>query len=99
MNVAEGILRARFRKSLSTPELLTPNQAYEFEVDMVGTANVFGVGHQIRVDITSSHFPQFDRNLNTGEGPDSAKVRIAKNTIFHSADRPSAIILPVVPLP
>ena len=99
MNVAEGILRARFRKSLSAPELLTPNQAYEFEVDMVGTANVFGIGHQIRVDITSSHFPQFDRNLNTGEGPDSAKARIAKNTIFHSADRQSAIILPVVPLP
>lgn len=99
MNIAEGILRARFRKGLDKPEPLKPNEAYEFEVDMVGTANVFQPGHRIRVDITSSNFPQFDRNLNTGEGPDSAKIRVAKNTVFHAADRPSAIILPVVPLP
>ncbi len=99
MPVAEGILRARFRTGLSNPQLLKANEAYEFEVDMVGTANVFRPGHQIRVDVTSSNFPQFDRNLNTGEGPESGKIRVARNTVFHTAERPSAIILPVVPLP
>lgn len=99
MPVAEGILRARFRNGLSKPQLLKANEAYEFEVDMVGTANVFQPSHQIRVDVTSSNFPQFDRNLNTGEGPESSKTRIAKNTVFHTAERPSAIILPVVPQP
>lgn len=99
MPVAEGILRARFRTGLSNPQLLKANEAYEFEVDMVGTANVFQPGHLIRVDVTSSNFPQFDRNLNTGEGPESGKIRVARNTVFHTAERPSAIILPVVPLP
>ena len=79
--------------------MLKANEAYEFEVDMVGTANVFQPGHQIRVDVTSSNFPQFDRNLNTGEGPESSKIRVARNTVFHTAERPSAIILPVVPQP
>lgn len=100
MNVAEGILRARFRKGLDKPELLKPGEAYEFEVDMVGTANVFEKGHAIRVDITSSHFPQFDRNLNTGEPiATGTKMRVARQTVFHTPERPSAIILPVVPLP
>lgn len=99
MNIAEGILRARYRKGLDKPELLKANEAYEFEVDLVGTANVFKPGHRIRVDITSSNFPQFDRNLNTGENGSSAKIRVAKNTVFHTGDRASAIILPVVALP
>jgi putative CocE/NonD family hydrolase len=100
MNVAEGILRARFRKGLDRPELLKPNEAYEFEIDLVGTANVFERGHRIRVDVTSSNFPQFDRNLNTGEPLATAtKIRVAKQTVFHSPERPSAIVLPVVPLP
>ncbi len=99
MNIAEGILRARYRKGLEKPELLKANEAYEFEVDLVGTANVFKPGHRIRVDITSSNFPQFDRNLNTGENGSSAKIRVAKNTVFHTGDRASAIILPVVALP
>jgi putative CocE/NonD family hydrolase len=67
---------------------------------MVGTANVFLPGHRIRVDITSSHFPQFDRNPNTGEAfGASSKTRVAKQTIFHTAQRPSHIVLPVVSLP
>ena len=100
MNIAEGILRARFRKGLDQMELLEPNRAYEFEVDMAGTANVFLPGHRIRVDITSSNFPQFDRNPNTGAdlGAD-AKLRVAKQTVFHNRQRPSAIILPVVNVP
>ncbi|MFN0086663.1 MAG: CocE/NonD family hydrolase [Blastocatellia bacterium] len=100
MNVCEGILRARYRKGTSSPELLRPNQVYEFDIDLVGTANVFLPGHRIRIDVTSSHFPQFDRNPNTGEPfGASARVRVAGQTIHHSADRASHILLPVVPLP
>jgi uncharacterized protein len=81
-------------------ELLKPNEVYEYEIDLVGTANVFLPGHRIRVDVTSSHFPQFDRNPNTGEPFGlSDKVRLAKQTIFHTAQRASHIILPVVPVP
>ncbi|HZS10182.1 MAG TPA: CocE/NonD family hydrolase [Blastocatellia bacterium] len=100
MNICEGILRARYRKGTDKMELLRPGEVYEFEIDLVGTANVFQPGHRIRVDVTSSHFPQFDRNPNTGEAFGSSdRVRVAKQTIFHSAQRPSQIMLPVVPLP
>ena len=99
-NVCEGILRARYRKGVDKPELLKAGEVYEYEVDLVGTANVFLPGHRIRVDITSSHFPQFDRNPNTGEPfGTSAKVRVAQQTVFHSAERASHILLPVVPMP
>ena len=95
--MAEGILRARFREGLDKPSLLTSGQAYRYEIDMVGTALVFQPGHRIRVDITSSNFPQFDRNLNTGDPlGKGTKPRVAQQTIHHSASRPSAIVLPVV---
>ena len=98
--MAEGMLRARFRKGLNKPELLKPEEAYEFTIDMVGTAVVFQPGHRLRVDITSSNFPQFDRNPNTGEALGaSGKLRVAKQTVYHSAAKPSHIVLPVVPLP
>jgi uncharacterized protein len=100
MNVAEGILRARYRQGLDKPELLEPGRAYQFPIDMAGTANVFLPGHRIRVDITSSNFPQFDRNPNTGEAlGTSAAIRVAKQTVHHTAGRSSQIVLPVVPLP
>jgi len=96
INIAEGILRARFRNGFSKMELLQPNKTYEFEIDMVGTANVFLPGHRMRVLITSSHYPQFDRNPNTGEDLGaSAKTRVAKQTVFHT----SHIVLPVVEVP
>ena len=95
--MAEGVLRARFRQGLSTPALLEPGTAYRYEIDMVGTALVFQPGHRIRVDITSSNFPQFDRNLNTGDPlGKGTKPRVAQQTVWHSAARPSAIVLPVV---
>jgi len=100
MNIAEGILRARFRNGLDNMELLGPNRVYEFEVDMAGTANVFQPGHRIRVDITSSNFPQFDRNPNTGEDLGaSSKVRVAAQSVYHGATQASHIVLPVVPVP
>jgi uncharacterized protein len=99
-NVCEGILRARYRKGADKMELLKANEIYEYEIDMNATANVFLPGHRIRVDVTSSHFPQFDRNPNTGETfGSSSRVRIARQTIFHSADRASHIVLPVVAAP
>jgi hypothetical protein len=98
--VAEGILRARYRNGYEKQDLLTPNQAYEFKIPMAGTANVFQKGHRIRVLITSSNYPQFDRNPNTGETfGTSDKVRVANQTIHHGATKPSAVVLPVVPLP
>jgi uncharacterized protein len=100
MPIAEGMLRARFRRGLDQPELLEPGRAYEYNIDLTGTANVFLSGHRIRVDITSSNFPQFDRNPNTGDDLGSqASVRVATQTVFHDRGRPSRIILPVVPMP
>ena len=100
MNIAEGILRARFRNGVDKMELLQPNQVYEYEIDMAGTANVFQPGHRIRVDITSSNFPQFDRNPNTGEDLGaSSKIRVAAQTVHHGAAQASHIVLPVVPVP
>lgn len=95
--MAEGILRARFREGLDKPSLLEPNRVYRYEIDMTGTAVVFQPGHRIRVDITSSNFPQFDRNLNTGDPlGKGTHPRVARQTIWHSTARPSAIVLPVV---
>lgn len=95
--VSEGILRAKFKDGVDKINLLTPNEVYEFEIEMTGTANVFKPGHRIRVDITSSNFPQFDRNPNTGKplGSDT-ETRIARQTIHHGGPRPSHIVLPTV---
>jgi putative CocE/NonD family hydrolase len=97
MPVSEGILRAKFREGLDKIKLLTPDKVYEYEIEMTGTANVFQPGHRIRVDITSSNFPQFDRNPNTGEPlGTSTKTRIAKQTIHFGGTEISHILLPVV---
>jgi putative CocE/NonD family hydrolase len=97
MPVSEGILRARFREGLDKINLLTPNQLYEYDIEMTPTANVFLPGHRLRIDITSSNFPQFDRNPNTGAplGSD-AKTRVAQQTIHHGGIKASHVILPVV---
>jgi putative CocE/NonD family hydrolase len=97
MPVSEGILRARFREGLDKPALLRPNEVYEYEIELTGTANVFKPGHRLRIDITSSNFPQFDRNPNTGEPLGaSAKTRVAQQTIHHGGPTPSHLVLPVV---
>jgi putative CocE/NonD family hydrolase len=97
MPVSEGMLRARFREGLDKMKLLKPGQIYEYDIEMTGTANTFLPGHRIRVDITSSNFPQFDRNPNTGDPlGTSAKTRAAKQIVYHGAQTPSHIILPIV---
>jgi putative CocE/NonD family hydrolase len=97
-NMAEGALRARYRESLTRPSLLTAGQVYRMEIDLVGTSVAFRKGHRIRVHVTSSHFPQFDRNPNTGAAFGTTDtVRVARQTVYHDAEHPSHILLPVIP--
>lgn len=97
MNLSHGILRMRYRNSYSDPELMVPGAIYEITVEAFPTANIFAKGHRIRLDISSSNFPHFDVNPNSGE-PESeaAHMRPATNTVHLSAKHPSRIILPVV---
>ena len=97
-NVADGILRLRYRASRLRAELMRPGQIYRISVDLWATANVFLKGHRIRLEISSSNFPRYDRNLNTGEDIGSATRAVPANqTVYHDQDRPSALILPIVP--
>jgi uncharacterized protein len=96
-NLNDGILRARYRASMEKPELLNPGQVYKLTIDMWSTSNVFKKGHMLRLEVSSSNFPRFDRNLNTGE--DNARGRrfvSATNTVLHDAEHPSALTLPVI---
>ncbi len=96
-NVAEGVIRARYRKGILHPEFVNPGQVIEYTIDMAHTAQVFKAGHRIRVDITSSNFPRFDRNMNTGNpfGVDKTGIP-ATQTICHDTDYASYIDLPVM---
>lgn len=95
--ICEGILRARFRESIERPVLMAPGTAYELRIDMWETSNVFKTGHRIRLEVSSSNFPRFDRNLNTGRRPGrDAEMAVAEQTVYHDARRPSHLMLPVV---
>jgi putative CocE/NonD family hydrolase len=96
-NLTEGILRARYRESTSTAKPIVPGTIYEYKIDLWSTSNVFLKGHKIRVEVSSSNFPRFDRNLNTGKdaATDSTLVK-ATNTIYHDSSHPSVLLLPVV---
>ena len=98
-NIADGIIRASFRKGDYTkPSPVNPGEAYEYDIDLLATSNVFKGGHRIRLDITSSCFPRWDRNPNTGEASHEAKKLVkAEQTIIHDSIRPSHILLPVIP--
>jgi len=97
-NVAEGILRARYRNSMEKAELMNPGQIYKLTIDLSSTSNVFLAGHKLRVDVASGNFPRFDRNPNTGESPESATRQIkATNVVYHDRDHASALIVPVIP--
>ncbi|HSH92672.1 MAG TPA: CocE/NonD family hydrolase [Roseimicrobium sp.] len=98
LNIADGIVRARFRDSLKQEVLMKPGTAYPFTIKLYPTSNVFKKGHRIRVDISSSNFPRFDVNPNTGEPlAENRRVVSATNTVFHDLDHPSHILLPVIP--
>jgi putative CocE/NonD family hydrolase len=97
MSVCDGILRARYRTSYTEPELMVPGEVYRVEVDLWATAQVFAAGHRLRVEVASSDFPRFARNLNTGGAlANEVHGRVAHNTIFHDRTRPSHIVLPVL---
>jgi uncharacterized protein len=96
-NLTEGIVRARYRDSPEKQTLMNPGQVYKFTIDLWSTSNVFLKGHVLRLEVSSSNFPRFDRNLNTGESPGTAEHFVpATNTIYHDAEHPSALVLPVV---
>lgn len=96
--VQEGILRARYREGFDKTVHMEPGKVYRIEVDLQATGNYFGKGHRIRLEVASSHFPRFDRNLNTG-GPQVTETawRIAHNRIHHAPGRASYLLLPIVP--
>ena len=97
-NLTEGILRAVYRESASAPTPIVPGQVYEYKIDVWSTSNVFLKGHRIRLEVSSSNFPRFDRNLNNGKNAaDSSDYVKATNTILHDAEHPSTLLLPIVP--
>jgi uncharacterized protein len=97
-NLTEGILRLRYRNSQEKPELARPGETYHITVDLWATSNVFLTGHKLRLEVSSSNFPRFDRNLNTGEEQAGAtRMSKATNVIYHDKTHPSALILPLVP--
>jgi putative CocE/NonD family hydrolase len=98
-NIQNGIIRARYRNGIDAPgSLLEPGKVYEYTIDMWAASNTFLPGYHIRLEISSSNFQRFDRNLNTGEDPATGtRMEKAEQTIYHSAQYPSHIILPIIP--
>jgi uncharacterized protein len=97
-NLQDGIIRARYRLTNVHPTLITPGEVYEYTIDLWATSHVIKAGHRIRLEISSSSFPHYDRNLNTG-GPlfKEKDFKKATQTIFHDAAHPSHIVLPIIP--
>ena len=99
MNVTDGILRVRYRDSWERSSMMTPGRVYPIRVSAFPTSNLFARGHRIRLDISSSNFPHFDVNPNSGEPEAKAtSSRIATNRVWLDAARPSHVVLPVIPV-
>jgi hypothetical protein len=97
MNLTDGILRARYREGFETPQLMDPGQVYEISIPMGATSNLFRKGPRIRVHVTSSNFPRYSRNTNTGTQPElDTRMQPAAQTVWHTSDRPSQLLLPVL---
>ena len=98
--ISEGAVRARFRESVERPKLLTPGETYEVKIPIWETSNVFKKGHRLRIHVTSSNFPRFNRNLNSGKpmaDETEQDIRVANQVVLHDARHPSSILLPVIP--
>jgi uncharacterized protein len=97
-NISDSIIRARYRNSRDTPQMLTPGQITQFDIVLYPTSNLFGVGHRIRLDISSSNFPRFDVNPNTGGalGQDR-RVQLAEQAVYHDPEHPTHVVLPIIP--
>ena len=99
MNLTDGILRCRYRDSWQQPHLMKPGQVYCITIEAFPTSNLFKPGHRIRIDVSSSNFPHFDFNPNTGEPEGKAtRTRVATNQVFMDRERPSHVMLPIVPV-
>jgi putative CocE/NonD family hydrolase len=97
MYLIDSIIRARYRDSYEKQTLMKPGQIYKFTMDLWNTANLFKAGHRIRLDMSSSNFPTYDVNPNTGERIGyHTRTEIAKNSIYLDEDHPSKVILPIV---
>jgi predicted acyl esterase len=97
-NLTDGILRLRYRESLERPVLAQPGQVYTVMIDAGVTSNEFGKGHRIRLEVSSSNFPHYDRNPNTGRPvADEREMRPASQIVYHDRLRPSHVLLPVIP--
>jgi putative CocE/NonD family hydrolase len=98
ISLTDGILRLRYRNGLEKAELAKPGTVYPIVIDAGVTSNVFRAGHRIRLEISSSNFPRFDRNLNTGRlAADDKEIRVARQSVLHGGPYPSALLLPIVP--
>jgi putative CocE/NonD family hydrolase len=97
-NLTDGIIRARYRQSTTRPEPIEPGQVYAYTIDLWATSNVFKAGHRIRLEISSSNFPRFDRNPNTGGALATETALLpAIQTIHHDGTYPSHVTLPIIP--
>jgi uncharacterized protein len=97
MNLCDSIIRVRYRDSWESEELMNPGEVYKVTIQLPPTSNLFGAGHRIRVDISSSNFPRFDLNPNTGEPIGRhTYTTVARNRVYLDRSRPSHIVLPVI---
>ncbi len=97
INLTDSIIRARYRNGWDTPELLEPGKVYEFVFELYPTSNIFKKGHRIRLDISSSNWPRFDVNPNTGGDLGvERRLEIAEQTIYHEPGHPSHVVLPII---
>ncbi|MFQ5721606.1 MAG: CocE/NonD family hydrolase, partial [Candidatus Aminicenantales bacterium] len=96
-NIQQGILRARYREGFTKKVWMKKGEVYKIQIDLDATSNYFKKGHKIRVQVSSSDFPLWERNLNTGgNNYDETEWVVAKNTVYHSKKYPSHIVLPVI---
>jgi putative CocE/NonD family hydrolase len=94
LNLCDGVIRARYRQGDRAPISLDPGIPVELSIDLAGTSNFLRAGHRIRLEVSSSNFPRFDRNTNTGAPiARDAEALVVTNTVFHDAARPSALKL------
>ncbi len=99
IRLTDGIVRARYREALSSPKMLEPERIYELRIDLGATSNVFMPGHSIRLEVSSSNVPSYDRNSNTGGDLINERredFQVALNRIYHDTAHPSYLILPII---
>jgi predicted acyl esterase len=95
--ITEGIVRARYRESYTEPSLIEPGEVYKYQIKLWPTSNCFLKGHKIRIQVSSSSFPRFDRNTNAGGAGGPMNIVVANQTIYHDEKRPSYVTLPLIP--